>query len=288
MSILKAEPFSAIRSMDELLAVAYAMEQEAIAGYKQLAERMRQQDRPRLAATFERIIAEESQHLDYVANWSQEVSGKLPERPAPHWETTSTFDDEGAATIAPELLNAYRAFSIAVRNEERAFVFWTYVAAQAPSDEIRLAAEHMAQEELGHVATLRRERRLAFHVLRNQPSAQQQSWTLANLERRLAEQLEQRAETLSQEAADRMRVFAGEARNRAEMADSTPRPRPALLDSVSEKAIDRTEALCELLLEVYLDFGDSLPGEADRNLAQNLAAETVHCLSAIRHQEQPA
>lgn len=288
MSLLKAEPFSAIRSMDELLAVAYAMEQEAIAGYTQLAERMRQEGRPRLAATFERIIAEETQHRDYVANWSQEVSGSLPGPPAPHWERTGTFDDEGAATIAPELLNAYRAFSIAVRNEERAFVFWTYVAAQAPTDELRLAAEHMAQEELGHVATLRRERRLAFHVLRNQPSAPEQDWTLGKLERRLAEQIEQRAETLPQETADQMQVFAEQARKRAETAESAPFGRPALLGGVSEKAMDRTAALCELLLEIYLDFADRLPKEADRSLAQTLAAETVHCLSALRHLESPA
>ena len=32
MSLLKSEPFAAVESMDQLLAIAYAMEQEAIAG----------------------------------------------------------------------------------------------------------------------------------------------------------------------------------------------------------------------------------------------------------------
>ena len=288
MSLLKAEPFSAIRSMDELLAVAYAMEQEAVAGYTQLAARMRQEGRPELAAAFERIIAAETQHLEYVATWSRQVSGKLPDRPDRHWETSSTFDDEGAATIAPELLSAYRAFSMAVRNEERAFLFWTYVAAQAPSQDLRLAAERMAQEELGHISTLRRERRQAFHALRHRPSAQEQGWTLAALERRLADHLEQRAETLAQEPARQMRERAGQARSRAVLAESATFAHPPLLASVSGDVADRVEALCELVLECYLNFADSLPGEADRNLAQTLAADTVHCLSALRHPEPPA
>src|SRR5690606_12726414 len=76
----------------------------------------------------------------------------------------AVFDDEGAGLVAPDMLSAYRAFSMAVRNEERAFVFWTYVAAHAKSDEIRSAAERMAREELGHVAKLRAERRRAFHL----------------------------------------------------------------------------------------------------------------------------
>ena len=63
MSLLKSEPFAAVESMDELLAVAYAMEQEAITGYSELAERMRREGRPDMVPVFERLIDEESQHL---------------------------------------------------------------------------------------------------------------------------------------------------------------------------------------------------------------------------------
>ena len=55
---------------------------------------------------------------------------------------------------------------MAVRNEERAFAFWSYVAAHAEVAEVRQAAETMAHEELGHVSILRRERRNAFHAER--------------------------------------------------------------------------------------------------------------------------
>ena len=282
MSLLKAEPSAAVKSMDELLVIAYAMEQEAIAGYSELAERMRREDNLALAAVFERLVAEERTHLENVSHWSERVSGKLPEVSTPHRELDSLFDDEGAATVAPELLSAYRAFSMAVRNEERAFLFWTYVASRAPSDELRRAAEQMAREELGHISTLRRERRHAFHVQRVQQSAAQQGWNMVALERRLSELLEGSATTLREGRAAEMRDLALDARGRAEGVEAASLGDPPLLKSVAADATDRAAPLCELLLECYLDLADNLPGEADRNLAQTLAAGAVHCLSALR------
>ena len=40
MSLLKSEPAGAVRTMDELLAIAHAMEQEAAAHYAELAQRL--------------------------------------------------------------------------------------------------------------------------------------------------------------------------------------------------------------------------------------------------------
>jgi hypothetical protein len=55
------------------------------------------------------------------------------------------------------------ALAIAARNEERAFAFWSYVAAFAEKSDIKKAAEAMAGEELRHVAMLRKERRRTYH-----------------------------------------------------------------------------------------------------------------------------
>jgi rubrerythrin len=55
---------------------------------------------------------------------------------------------------------------MAVRNEERAFTLWSYIAAQAEEKEIQPAAERMAHEELGHAWLLRRARRAAYRAER--------------------------------------------------------------------------------------------------------------------------
>lgn len=283
MPILKAEPFAGVETMDELLGIAYAMEQEAIAGYSALAARMRQENEPELAAVFDRLVEEESRHLGNVVGWSEKISGKAPDLGNVRWELAPTFDDEGAGTVAPELLSAYRAFSMAVRNEERAFVFWTYVAAQTDRQPLREAAERMAHEELGHLATLRRERRRAFHTERPSilPTAEERD--LAVLERRLAEHLEAAASAATDDAAP----LAEQARRARERSDSLARKplgdSPLLRGGVAADVAARMVPLCELLLDCYLDFAERLPEESERNRAQAFAAGTIQCRSALRH-----
>jgi len=282
MSLLKAEPFAAVESMEELLAIAYAMEQEAVSGYSALADRMRRENEPALADVFDRLVAEETAHLGNVVHWSERISGRRPDLAKLRWELNETFDDEGAATVAPQLLSAYRAFSMAVRNEERAFVFWAYVAAQAASDDLREAAEEMAREEMGHIATLRRERRRAFHAQLAAPPVFATDRTLVALERRLAEHLEAASGSAAGDA-DAHRELARQARARAESLAASPLGESALLRSAAPGIAQRMAPLCELLLDCYLDLADRLPEEEDRARAQDFAAGAVHCLSALRH-----
>lgn len=284
MPLLKAEPFGTVETLEELFAIAAAMEREAIDGYSELARRMHRENRPGLADVFDRLVAEESLHLGNVSHWSKQVTGKEPDPTAIRWDTGPTFDDEGAAKVAPELLSAYRAFSTAVRNEERAFAFWTYVAAHSPSPELREAAEQMARQELDHVATLRRERRRAFHEQRS-AATEGDGWTLGALENRLAALLDAaaREEETSGEAAvfDRL---AGEARERADALTHAPLGDTPLLKHARPEVTARLRPASELLLECYLDLGERLPLQAGRDRAQVYAAQVLDCVSATSPQ----
>lgn len=282
MSFLKSEPFAAVTSMDELLAIAYAMELEAIEGYSKLADQMRRENRPDMVAVFERLVGEESRHLGSVVQWSEKVSGKKPDLSNLRWEPEGTFDDEGASGVAPELLSAYRAFSTAVRNEERAFLFWTYVAAQAGQDLLREAAERMAREELGHLTTLRRERRRAFHDQKDmRPRAP--VLDLPELELRLAELLDTAASKASEAEAPTLRRLARQANERSSSIAQRPFGlSPLLSKGVSPEVSGRAASLCELLLDCYLDFGERLHDQDGRSRAQQFAAAAVECRSVIR------
>src|SRR5215208_1967417 len=121
MSLLNAEPPEPVGSLDELFAIAHAMEEEAAARYRELAAHMRENDSPALADVFERLAAEEQGHMQSVDHWSEKSSGRAPDLTRIRWERPETFDDEGASVTAPGLLAPYRALSMAVRNEERAF-----------------------------------------------------------------------------------------------------------------------------------------------------------------------
>ena len=174
-SLLKSEPAGSLQSLDELFALANAMEQEAADRYTELADDMQRQNKLDLATVFAELAAAEREHVDSVARWSQSRLGKAPDPALVRWEAPETFDSETAAEIkTSRLMTPYRALSMAVRNEERAFAFWSYVAGFAEDPEIKKAAEAMAREELGHVATLRKERRRAYHSEHDRMRAGQQ------------------------------------------------------------------------------------------------------------------
>jgi rubrerythrin len=161
---LKAEPAGHLHSLDELFALADAMEKEAAARYSELAAEMQRQNKPDMAAVFTQLAAAEREHVDSVTRWSQSSRGKAPDPALVRWQAPETLDNETQAEMkTSRLVTPYRALAIAVRNEERAFAFWSYLAAFADDSEIKQAAEAMAREELGHVAILRKERRRAYH-----------------------------------------------------------------------------------------------------------------------------
>lgn len=276
MPKLTEEP-PVLDTMEGLMQTAARMEQEAIKGYEALRDRMSAEGRPELIPVFERLIAEERSHLSEVANWSR-ASGIEPAGTTGFPSPPDLFDPEGADLIPAEALSAYRAFSIAVRNEERAFEFWSYVAGRAPSPEIRQAAERMAREELGHIATLRRERRLAFHRAR-QAASPAGGLTLEDLERRLHRQLLGLGDIADSGELSR---FAHDARGRlARCYELGVVCRPNI-DGFSPAAFERPAVLCGIVLDCYLDL---MAREKDENVlvfAQDAASQLVRCFLFLR------
>ncbi|MGE3874926.1 MAG: ferritin family protein [Parvibaculaceae bacterium] len=278
---LTSEPSTPIRSMDELLAVAMTMEKDSAGRYADLAERMRAAGRPELAEVFDRLVQEERGHIGMIAGWAQQlrrhVSETLPARTAPQ----NVFDDENLALVSPELLDTYHALAIAVRNEERAFAFWSYMAAHGASPEIREAAERMAREELEHAKTLRRERRKAFFRRRQDAVAAREPSDLPALELEVCKALEERF---------RMNGGQGEYRDLAEEALRLSRDLAAnpLRDPMpaGPPPPRSLEALCEWLADHYIAAGERLLSQAARDRAQALATAAVRRLALVRHLEE--
>lgn len=284
MSLLKSEPTDSVKSLEELFAIAAAMEQEAATRYSEIAARMRQEGDPTLAEVFERLSADERGHLDSVVHWSETMKGQAPDPGRIRWQLPETFEDEGLAMAHPRLLSAYRALSMAVRNEERAFAFWSYVAAHAKTPEIRQAAETMAHEELGHVATLRRERRSAFHAERNpgqaDPKDKSGGLVLAASERRLAELLEPIAANARPQKCVRLQEFVQEARRHADELERSPIA--VGVAGLAKEAPADAVALAELLADRYLEAGDALHDEEALARVQALAGRAITRLAWLR------
>ncbi len=278
-TLLRAAPAGTLHSLDEFFALAHAMEQEAATKYAELAEEMQRQDRPDLVAVFTDLAAAEREHVDSVQRLSQSRRGKLPDPALVRWTAPETIDNDTAAEIkASRLMTPYRALAMAVRNEERAFAFWSYLAAFSDNPEIKTAAEAMAREELGHVATVRKARRLAY---RQEPDAARPSDASAEridagvLERRLADWLDRLEGQLDPVQAVRIRELADEARLMAGEADGFGRFSPSLEHRDAE-------TIAEALTEAYLEGTESSNDAVRLQSLQALAGRSIARLAWLR------
>ena len=279
-TLLKTEPGGTLGSLDELFALADAMEREAAEKYSELADEMRRQDRLELAAVFSDLAAAEREHVDAVTRWSQSRSGKAPDPALVRWEAPETFDRETTAEIkTSRLMTPYRALAMAVRNEERAFAFWSYLAAFAQDVEIKEAAEAMASEELGHVATLRQARRRAY---RQEPNAAArlgkapgERLDAGALERRLASRLEQLGGAFDPIQRTRIHELAAEALTMANEANGFGQ----LPAGLAQRDV---QTIAEALTEAYLEGAEASHDPKRLGSLQALAARSIARLAWLR------
>lgn len=164
--LFEQHPRARAVTMRDLMGIANAVEQEAVRRYGELARLMERNGETATADALRRMQREEEGHAGAIAAWasrqgvslppSEEFSWQLPPEIAASWEDVS-----GSALLTP-----YRAYAIAVRNEERAFALYVYLAAQADDAAVAREAERLASEELEHATLLRRWRRAAYHAER--------------------------------------------------------------------------------------------------------------------------
>lgn len=289
------------RSAPDLLETAAAVEDAAARRYGELAEEMRRTGNNELEAIFTDLAAEEGAHLQTLQEWagSEQIGRKegnwrslLPE---------ASGDDE--ASLDPYALTAYRALSIAVHNEERAFAFFSAVAADAEDPEVRELAERLAHEELGHAAKLRQARRVAYRAAGGRPGLQRWSFPRRPVEdlrdllaatKALEAGIAARHEALAARHAEvggpHAEAIAGIARESREAAAlrDAAEAAPAIRRLDPEVPGEGSAALRDMLLDLeeayafYTGVADVGPDEAAVLEAQRLARSALRRLAHIR------
>lgn len=284
--------------MDELMGIALAMEREAALRYVHLAEAMDRRTEPELAALFRRLACLERDHQTGLERWAEREGRTRPVPVQVPWRLPETFDDSADGTAA-HTLTPYAALAMAVVNEERAFTFYTYLAAMAPDADMRRRAEALAREELTHVRLLRTMRRQAFHTDRHTPrvahlprDAGQLAVVANSLEITSAGVDEAAARCLAAagwpEGAAELTRLAMAARERAGRYAATPPPVPPRGDAWPEGGrLDSAAALrlslrnAEQVAATYVAAAGEATDEATLSAAQTLAAEAVARLAAV-------
>ena len=157
-----------VKTTQDLLSIALQAEREAIRRYAELSENMKAANNLSAADLFKRLIAEEEEHETLLLAWMAKNNIQENNDIAPvKWQDPNIPTTYNAEARDPSYSTPYRALAFAVHNEEIAFRFYTHVAANAKTQEMREYAETLAREELGHAALLRAERRRAYHNEKN-------------------------------------------------------------------------------------------------------------------------
>jgi len=134
---------------EEILNRAIGKEEEAYSNYHAMAKRA---SNPGTRTMFNELAEEEARHKAILTNWK---SGKFP-----GCSISSLADlggiGEGRDTKFDRDLNPEEAVRLAIREEERAFAFYSSLAKGLEEEESRCLAERLAAEERGHRTKLER------------------------------------------------------------------------------------------------------------------------------------
>jgi rubrerythrin len=140
-------------TLAELMAIALAIENEAVERYGELADVMEAHNNVEVAKLFRRMQQIERKHAEQIR---EEMARQRVPMPVP---TATMKDADGPETAGYDdvhyLMQPYHALTIALAGEERAARFFTELARTATVAAVRDAAQHLASEEREHVELVR-------------------------------------------------------------------------------------------------------------------------------------
>ena len=139
-----------IESLPEFYAHALAIEQEAAARYRELADQMTVHHNEEVAKLFQWLAGVEDKHAEEIAAHAQSIA--LPQIAPWDYEWQGMESPESAPHEAAHyLMTPVHALEVALENERRAAEFFERIARTASDEAVRKLAEEFAADERQHV-----------------------------------------------------------------------------------------------------------------------------------------
>ncbi|MBI5130568.1 MAG: hypothetical protein HZA66_14100 [Rhodopseudomonas palustris] len=203
------------------------------------------------------------------------------------WRSADLIASDELSDLAHSALaTPYQAWAVAVRHRQRAFIFWTYVAAQATRPNIQSVCETMAREALADADQLRRERRSAWRSARAAADAEPDGRPFGELssaaliESLLFKEVVRWAQALPATERDALLLAAGY--SAAELAAAELEFPAAPDDDTLDAVRQRTIRYAEQVTMIYLDEADQAADQTGLDLAQKLASSSIARLARLR------
>jgi rubrerythrin len=138
---------AAPRTLDDLMAQAYAMERDAVLRYREFADVMQAHNNTEVAALFCALADQEELHAEQIAlamQWDEAPAVAAPPAPA-----APSLDE------AHYLMQPWHALQLALQAEQHAFDFFGGIVAHCDDGALREAASEMQEEERGHIQMIK-------------------------------------------------------------------------------------------------------------------------------------
>ena len=298
--LLERNPEFGAVTLPLLVGIASAIENEAVTRYAMLADTMERRGEREVADAFRRMLEEERAHVGAVERWAASLGQQAPDPTPFSWRLPTELFKSWDEVARSARLTPYRAFALAVDNEQRAFALYSYLAANAEEPEVAAQAERLALEELRHAALMRRWRREAWRRERRVTREATPIGTSAESLHALLEQGENAIATRHRTIITKLRSLGDDesARLLEELGGTSSRPtdertapasdEPETNDSVRllVAAQEPLEALGESLEAFMPHVEGDLFAEAEKALASVISRISRISLQAERRMQQ--
>ncbi len=278
--LLAAQPPAPVRNVGELYAIAFTQTERAAERYGKLAAAGDEAFEP-VRCVFEVLGQRERERAEAIEEACIAATGHPPAQADLRWVPIDLVPAEELSDIEnSQLSTAYGAWALAVRHRQRAFIFWTYVAALAKTRNVSAVAESMAREALHDGNLLRRERRQAWRTERKEAragdaTAAAELYSAALLESLLLKDVFRWSQKAPAPQRSHLLALIGDG--------AIPETDDALTHTEALRDIKRRALrYAEELSSIYLDEADKAVDPSRLELAQELAARSIARLADLR------
>jgi rubrerythrin len=143
-----------VANFNDLLAVAYRIEIDAVERYNLLADQMETHNNPELVKIFRDLARAEGIHGEEI----RRLAGDFDV--AAHAAEMAQFAEEGPEEAdlgsAHYLMTPWHALQLSLQNEERALAYFTSIVETAKDPKVKATAAELVEEETEHVELVHR------------------------------------------------------------------------------------------------------------------------------------
>jgi rubrerythrin len=144
-----------ISNLNDLLAVAYQIEIDAVERYNLLAEQMQTHNNPDLAKVFRDLARAENIHGEEIRRLAGDFDVVNRAREIARSERTES-PEEAALDSAHYLMTPWHALQLSLAGEKRALTYFSRIVETATDTKVKAMAAELVEEEAEHVNLVNR------------------------------------------------------------------------------------------------------------------------------------